>query len=145
MWYYIMIIITYDITYNIALLGLTQRRARWFLRGRDKNQDFGIFKNWVKQESRILKSSRIPEVKNQDFLWDFLDFKQESRNVKLQFLISSGIQDLKFEKKKETQARLEMYWKDHSLFNFTGIYIFSHFLLYLKFIKHIIFFSRPWK
>ena len=65
-----------------------QRRARFIFIGRDKNQEFDIFKNGVKQESRILKSSRISAVKNQDFLIDFLDFKQESRNVKLQFLIS---------------------------------------------------------
>ena len=32
---------------------------------RDKNQDSRIFKNGVKQESRILKSSRILAVKNQ--------------------------------------------------------------------------------
>ena len=86
-----------------------QRRAKLFFRGWDKNQDFGIVKNWVKQESRILKSSRISVVKNQDFFSNFLDFKQESRNVKLQFLISSGSQDLKFGNRKETQARTEIF------------------------------------
>ena len=70
-------------------------------------QDFGIFKNGVKQESRILKSSRILAVKNQDFVSNFLDFKQESRKVKQHFLISSGSQDLKFGKRLEIQARIE--------------------------------------
>ena len=46
---------------------VVQRWARWFFRGWDKNQDFGIFKKWIKQESRIWKSSRISAVKNHDF------------------------------------------------------------------------------
>ena len=46
--------------------------------------------------------------KNQDFVSNFLDFKQESRKVKQQFLISSGSQDLKFGKRIKIQARIEM-------------------------------------
>ena len=120
---------------------MVQRRARWIILGRDKNQDFWIFKNWVKQESRILKSSRISAVKNQDFSKDFLDFKQESRKVKLQFLISSGIQDLNFGKRQETQARIKINWNDHSLFNFESIHIFTLFVIFEVHEKHKLLFK----
>ena len=105
-----------------------QRRPRWIFRGRDKNQDFGIFKNGVKQESRILKSSRILAVKNQDFVSNFLDFKQESRKVKQQFFISSISQDLKFRKRLDIQTRIERI----TLYLTLKVCIFYHFSLYMK-------------
>ena len=115
----------YDIVYDMIYDMIYQRRARWILRGRDKNQESRTFKSWFKQESRIYKSSRISAVKNQEYFSNFLDFKQESRKGKSKFLISSGSRDLNFGKRQQIQARIKIFQKNTLSLNLKT-YIFSN-------------------